>query len=173
VLGVKAHAGTPVYKCVKDGQITLTDKPCGGQSLATPATAPGASANVPSSSNPSPIGNWSGQIQYQEVQNGQTVPAAHSVALVKAEFTPDGKVTGTSVENGCKVLGVWSDGGQTLIWIDITLSGCTYDGLNRRYHGSFILARPDTSGQLAAQSIGVPLSRDTGKVFDVKGTLRR
>jgi len=167
-------AGTTVYKCVKDGQITLTDKPCPGEKgNADPPTGQSTTIVVPSSKDPSPVGKWSGQIQYQEASNGQTVQAAHSVALLTAEFTADGKVMGSSSENGCHLLGVWSAGGQTLNWIDLTLSDCNYPDLNRRYHGSFILARPDSSGNLQVQSLGTPFSKDTAKVFDVKGTLRR
>jgi len=92
---------------------------------------------------------------------------------MNAEFTADGKVTGLSNENGCQLLGVWSSGGQTLAWVDLTLDQCRISELNRRYHGSFILARPDSSGQLQVQSLGAPFSKDTGKVFDIKGMLRR
>jgi hypothetical protein len=167
-------AGTTVYKCVKDGQVTLTDKPCPGEKGNTvSSTNQSTTTVVPSSKDLSPVGKWSGQIQYQEASNGQVVQAAHSVALLTAEFTGDGKVIGSSVENGCQLLGVWSAGGQTLNWIDLTLSNCTYADLNRRYHGSLILARPDSSGNLQVQSIGTPFSKDTAKVFDVKGTLRR
>lgn len=167
-------AGTTVYKCVKDGQITLTDKPCPSEKGNTDSsTGQSTTTVVPSSKEPSPVGKWSGQIQYQEASNGQTIQAAHSVALLIAEFTADGKVMGSSSENGCQLLGVWSAGGQTLNWIDLTLSNCNYAELNRRYHGSLILARPDSSGNLQVQSIGTPFSKDTAKVFDVKGTLRR
>jgi hypothetical protein len=167
-------AGTTVYKCVKDGQITLTDKPCPSEKGNTDSsTGQSTTTVVPSSKDPSPVGKWSGQIQYQEASNGQTVQAAHSVALLTAEFTADGKVMGSSPENGCRLLGVWSAGGQTLNWIDLTLSNCNYPELNRRYHGSLILARPDSSGNLQVQSIGISFSKDTAKVFDVKGTLRR
>ena len=167
-------AGTTVYKCVKDGQITLTDRPCPGETGKTDSSAGQPTTTVvPSSKDPSPVGKWSGQIQYQAASNGQTVQAAHSVALLTAEFTADGKVMGSSPENGCQLLGVWSAGGQTLNWIDLTLSNCNYPDLNRRYHGSLILARPDSSGNLQVQSIGTPFSKDTAKVFDVKGTLRR
>ena len=169
-----AVAGTTVYKCVKDGQITLTDKPCPGDKGNTDSsTGQSATTVVPSSTQPSPVGKWSGQIQYQAASNGQTVQAAHSVALLTVEFTADGKVMGSSPENGCQLLGVWSAGGQTLNWLDLTLSNCNYPDLNRRYHGSLILARPDSSGNLQVQSIGTPFSKDTAKVFDVKGTLRR
>jgi hypothetical protein len=175
VLTPSAFSGTPIYKCVKDGQVTLTDKPCEGSGTPGQPTSSSAPINVPSSKNPSPVGTWSGQIQYQEFKNGQTVQAAHSVALLKAEFTADGKVSGSSDGNGCKMLGVWFDGGQSLVWIDITLSACTYAELNRRYHGTFILARPDSSGQIAAMSQEVPaiLSKDVAKMLDIKGTLRR
>lgn len=167
-------AGTTVYKCVRDGQITLTDKPCPGEKGDTDSlTGQSTTTVVPSSKDPSPVGKWSGQIQYQEASSGQTVQAAHSVALLTAEFTADGKVMGSSPENGCQLLGVWSAGGQTLNWIDLTLSSCNYPDLNRRYHGSLILARPDSSGNLQVQSLGTPFSKDTAKVFDVKGTLRR
>jgi Domain of unknown function (DUF4124) len=169
-----AVAGTTVYKCVKDGQVTLTDKPCPGDKMNSDSSASQATLTVvPSTKGPSLVGKWSGQLQYQEASNGQTVQAAHSVALVSAEFTADGKVTGSSPENGCQLLGVWSAGGQTLNWIDLTFSGCSYPDQNRRYHGSIILPRPDSSGNLQVQSIGTAFSKDAGKLFDIKGALSR
>lgn len=171
--GHRVSAGILVYKCMKNGQLTLTDKPCDGSNVTAPESNINVPGIVPSSKNPSPVGSWAGEIQYQEAQNGKVVQAAHSVALLKAELTADGRVTGLSDSNGCKWLGVWSDGGQTLIWIDVTLSGCAYVDFNRRYHGSFILARPDNSGQITGQSLGVAFSSDVGKAFDIKGTLRR
>jgi hypothetical protein len=172
LLGTPAFAGTTVYKCVKDGQTTLTDKPCPGDE-STDASRSQKSTIVPSSHDLSPIGKWSGQLQYQENENGQIVQAAHSVALMSAEFTSDGKLTGASPENGCQMLGLWSQGPQTLIWVDVTFNRCSYGGLNRRYNGSFILARPDSSGYLNISSVGAPLSRDMGRVFDIKGTIHR
>jgi hypothetical protein len=113
-------------------------------------------------------------LQFQEKENGQVVQAAHSVTLLNAEFVADGKITGASPENGCQMLGVWSQGStQTIIWVDLTMSHCSYADLNRRYNGSFILARPDSTGQLQMQSIGAPFSKDVAKYFDIKGTLRR
>ena len=112
-------------------------------------------------------------MQFQETANGETVQAAHAVALVKAEFTPDGKIIGASIENGCQLLGIWSQSMQVLISIDLTLSQCSIEQLNRRYHGMLTLARPDSSGQIDVQSIPGMLSKDVGKYFDIKGTLRR
>lgn len=172
--GPAAMAGTPIYKCVKDGMVTLTDKPCPSDSgHADAVTGASVTTIVPSSKDPSPVGQWAGQLQYQEAANGKTVQAAHSVALLSADFTADGKVTGSSPDNGCQVLGVWSPGTQTLTWVDLTFSSCSYPDLNRRYHGSFILARPDSSGNLQIQAIGAAFTTDVAKYFDIKGTLRR
>jgi hypothetical protein len=165
-----AVAGTVVYKCVVNGQTTLTDKPCPG-AKPDPSSPSQPITVVPSSKEPSAVGKWSGQIQFSEIANGQSVLAAHSVALLSAEFTPDGKVSGASTENGCHLLGVWSAEQGTIQWLDIMLSGCAYGALDRQYHGSLILAR--ASGQLAAQSLGAAFSKDVGKMFDIKGTLHR
>lgn len=165
-------AGTTVYKCVINGQTTLTDKPCPGDKPNDPSQS--STVVVPSNTEPSPVGKWSGQLQFQETANSQVVQAAHSVAETRVEFTADGKVSGASPDNACTILGVWSEGSsKTLIWIDITLDRCVVEDLNRRYHGSFILARPDRSGQVSIQSIGAGFSKDVGKYFDLKGTLRR
>jgi hypothetical protein len=170
-----AIAGTTVYKCVRDGQTTLQDKPCPSDArVGDQAASTAAVTTVPSSHDPSPVGQWSGQVQFQENQNGQTIQAAHSVALMSAEFRADGKITGTSPENGCKMLGVWGSGIGPLAWlVDVTFSGCSYGDLNRRFHGSFILARPDSSAAMQLNSIGAPFSKDTAKTFDITGTLHR
>jgi len=84
-------------------------------------------------------------------------------------------VSGLSPENGCTLLGVWSQGTPaSIVWLDVTLDGCRYVGLNRRYHGSFLLARPDSSGELTVQAIENPhLGQMKARMFDIKGTLRR
>ena len=137
-----AQAGTPVYRCVKDGQKTLTDKPCDSgkeQQRIDTAQVDFATTMVPSSTTPSPVGKWWGQIQYQATENGQTIQAAHSVAMASAEFTAEGKVGGASPDNGCKLLGVWSQGMvPTLIWLDVTLDGCRFyrsqSSIYRQFH---------------------------------------
>jgi hypothetical protein len=130
--------------------------------------------DLPSTTSPSPIGKWSGQLQFQESENGKTVQAAHSVALSTAEFSADGKVTGASQEIGCRMLGIWGTGlGPRAFTVDLTLSGCAHADLNRRFHGSFILASPDSSGGLQLNAVGSPFTKDVAKSFDVEGTLRR
>ena len=170
-----AHAAKTIYKCTKDGQVTLTDKPCDdSKSADSPAsTTPQSEATtISSSSNPSPVGEWHGQMQYQGREHGQTLEEAHSVVPLSLNFTVDGKVSGPSPENGCKWLGVWSQGGR-IISIDMSLTGCKYMGLNRRFTGTFLLGVPDSSGEMMLQAFTLPLPGQGARGYDIKGTLRR
>jgi Domain of unknown function (DUF4124) len=174
-LAGSAFAAKTIYKCVKDGQITLTDKPCDDAKASDSAswTAPQSNATtISSSSNPSPIGDWHGQIQYQGRENGQTLEEAHSVVPSSLTFTADGKVSGASQENGCRWLGVWSQGGR-VVSVDMSLAGCGYSGLDRRYTGTFLLAVPDSSGEVLLQAYTLPLPGRGTRLYDIKGTLRR
>jgi hypothetical protein len=165
-----ATAATTVYRCTKNGQTILTDRPCDGPADSLNPNAPSSQSTttIASSSTPSPTGTWRGQAQYQGRANGQVMEQAHSVVPLILEFTADGKISGSSVDNGCKVLGVWSQGTPAqIIWLDLTLSACRFAALDRRYTGSFMLAKPDSSGQLNV------LATEFVRTFDVKGTLRR
>jgi hypothetical protein len=172
--GNSALAAKTIYKCTKDGQITLTDKPCDGASdnSASSAAPQSGATTIASSSNPSPIGDWHGQMQYQGRENGQTLEEAHSVVPSPLTFTADGKVSGVSQENGCKWLGVWSQGGR-IVSIDMSLTGCRYTGLNRRFTGTFLLGVPDSSGEMMLQAFTLPLPGQGARGYDIKGTLRR
>lgn len=178
LLSVQANAATTVYRCTKDGQTVLTDKPCDGPPVSgssgeSVGVAPGGKV-LPSSSRLSPVGHWAGQSQYHATENGQTLPDAHSVVLLSLEFAPDGKVSGASLESGCRVLGVWTqDANERIVWLDATLQGCPYSNFDRRYTGNFTLARPDSSGQLYLISNELPRAGHGARMYDVKGTLRR
>ena len=54
----------------------------------------------------SPYGEWRGQTQYQAIINTTSDPAAHLVTNLTISIDPQGKVYGTSSENGCKMLGI-------------------------------------------------------------------
>jgi hypothetical protein len=174
---LSATAATTVYRCSKNGQTILTDKPCEGPGdSANPANSPPSQSTttIASSLTPSPTGVWRGQAQYQGRENGQVLEQAHTVVPLILEFTADGKVSGSSADNGCKLLGVWSQGGPPqIIWVDITLSACQFAGFDRRYTGSFILGRPDSSGQLNVLATEFPRATQGARTYDVKGTLRR
>jgi hypothetical protein len=84
------------------------------------------------------------------------IAAAHMVVPLTLDFSADGKVSGASPDNGCNWLGVRSQGGKGLermITLDVALTSCHYSGLDRRYTGTFLLARqfgPDESSCLYA-----------------------
>jgi hypothetical protein len=83
-------------------------------------------------------GEWRGQAQYQASIDRKPDPAAHAVTNLTLRVEPDGKVWGSSAENGCKLRGVWRPAvpQSNTAHLDVTLSGCKYEGLNRRYSGS-------------------------------------
>jgi hypothetical protein len=120
-----AQAAKTIYKCTKDGQITLTDKPRDGATSSDTSASSGvpqsSATSISLSSNPSPIGGWHGQIRYHGAENGQTLTEAHSVVPLSLDFSTDRKVSGTSAENSCKWLGSWSQSGR-IITIDVSLT---------------------------------------------------
>jgi hypothetical protein len=172
-----SSAATTVYRCIKNGQTILADRSCDGQTdTASPANSPSSQSTttIASSSTPSPTGTWRGQVQYQGRENGQEMEQAHTVAPMTLEFTADGKISGNSADNGCKILGVWSQSNPPqIISVDFTLSACHFAGLDRRYTGSFLLAKPDSSGLLNVLATEFPNATQGARMYDVKGTLRR
>jgi hypothetical protein len=171
-LHATVHAAKTIYRCENDGHITLTDKPCDG---ANPANASNGTT-IPSSSGPSTVGTWNGQLQYSGTEAGEMIPAAHTVVPLTLEFTADGKVTGASPDNGCNWLGVWSQGGkgiERMITLDVALTSCKYSGLDRRYTGTFLLAVPDSSGQVSLLAYTPPIPGQKIRGYTLGGTLRR
>jgi hypothetical protein len=122
-------AATTVYHCTVNGQTVLTDKPCNSPA----ATVVSADGSKSISATPTVVGEWRGQTQFQGTENGQLIEEAHTVVPLVVTFTVDGKVSGTSPENGCTLLGLWAPGVSPRIFpLDVTLKGCRYAGFNRR-----------------------------------------
>jgi hypothetical protein len=92
--------------------------------------------------------------------------------LLPLTFTADGKASGASQENGCRWLGVWSQGGR-IIFIDISVTGRHYAGLNRRFTGAFLLGVPDSSGEVSLQVSTLPLPGQGARGYEHQGRLRR
>jgi hypothetical protein len=171
LVGKPAHAAQTAYRCRSNGQIVLTDQPCPDSK----ASAQNAVA-VPSSHDPSAVGDWQGQMQYAGTEQGEEIQAAHSVVSLTLEFTADGKVSGKSPGNGCTWLGVWSQGGkglERLISLNMSMSGCQFAGLNRRFTGTFLLGVPDSSGQMQLGAYPIPLPGQKARAYRLDGTLRR
>jgi hypothetical protein len=178
-LAVSASARSPIYRCTVNGQTVLTDKPCDGTATANATgvvTAPSASGpvNVQISGAQTIVGDWRGQTQFQGAQNAQVIDEAHSVVPLVFTFSADGKVSGSSAENGCSLLGLWAPGSTPrLFMLDITLTGCRFSGLNRRYTGSLIATFPDNSAQFSLMAYAVPIPGQPVLRYDVGATLRR
>lgn len=132
---------------------------------ATVAVAAGNPANLQ--------GEWRGQAQYQATIGGAPDPAAHTVTNLTIRVEPDGKVWGTSTENGCKLLGIWQPftAGINLVNLDVTLSGCKYDGMNRRYLGTLSLQAGTSTAALSLMSSRIGVGK--AAMFDVKATMKR
>lgn len=178
VPAASASARSPIYRCTVNGQAVLTDKPCDGA-----ATVPASGVAAPAPSGPvsgqtsgaqSIVGDWHGQTQFQGAQNTQAIDEAHSVVPLVLTFSADGKVSGVSADNGCSLLGLWAPGATPRLFpLDITLKGCRYSGLNRRYTGSLIATFADNSAQFSLSAYAVPIPGQPTRRFDVGATLRR
>ena len=135
-----------VYRCVDSGKTVYSDIPCA--SAATSSTGSNGTASVePTKSSPSvttPVtpgnystlyGDWRGQTQFQVTRRTEQVSAAHAVTALTIEISPQGKVTGASPDNGCRILGVASPGlVPTILTLDVSFSGCQYEVCVQRAH---------------------------------------
>jgi hypothetical protein len=177
-IALPASATSPIYRCIKDGQTVLTDKPCDGT---VPAPSSGATAAPPSgvagkqvAASASIVGEWRGQTQFQGAENAQLIAEAHSVVPLVLTFSPDGKVSGMSPDNGCSLLGLWSPGVAPYLFpLDITLKGCRYAGFNLRYSGTLIAKFAENSAQFSLQAVTVLVPGKVFRRYDVGATLRR
>ena len=179
LLTVSAH-GQAIYRCEVNGKTTFSDTPCEGSARGKGPTAGKSASSSPESEATSasagyatPHGSWRGQAQYQAKVAMQLVQDAHAVVPIHFVIDTDGKVTGGSLENGCRLLGIASPGVlKTMLNLDVTLSQCRYAEFNRRYSGFISIYAKDKTAQLKLNAhvvrAGIP-----PRLFDVKGTLRR
>ncbi len=178
VLASRASAASQVYHCTKDGQTVLTDKPC---DASTPAPGSGTAAvpssgvvGTPVSATASVVGDWRGQTQFQGAQNAVEMEEAHTVVPLVLTFSADGKVLGASSDNGCTLLGLWVPGPiPHRFTLDVTLKGCHYAGLNRRYTGELAATSSENSLHFVLQAYAVPIPGQPLQRYDVEATLRR
>jgi hypothetical protein len=178
ILSSSASARTPIYRCTVNGQTVLTDKPCDGAATvpATGVAAPAPSGPVSSqiSGAQTIVGAWSGQTQFQGAENAQVMEAAHSVVPFVLTFSADGKVSGSSADNGCSLLGLWAPGVTPRLFnLDITLKGCRFAGLNRRYAGTLVATFADNLAQFSLAAYALPIPGQPVRRYDVGATLRR
>ena len=166
-----------VYRCTVDGTVTYSDEPCAGAHAGKPAQG---QATVPL---PNPVttpvgtpanfyGEWTGQAQYQATARSQPIEAAHAVVSLTLIVAADGKLTGESMDNGCRVLGLAAPQTSQTLKLDVTLTGCRYAGFNRRYTGTFGL--PPRKGYATVSLLAYDTRPGTPSVmYDVTATMRR
>jgi hypothetical protein len=175
-LATSASARSPIYRCTVNGQTVLTDKPCDGATPASgiAAASPSGPPNGQISGAQTIVGDWRGQTQFQGAENTQVMEAAHSVVPLVLTFSADGKVSGSSADNGCSLLGLWAPGlTPRLFNLDITLKGCRFAGLNRRYAGTLMATFADNLAQFSLAAYALPISGQPIRRYDVGATLRR
>lgn len=162
------------YRCVENGKTLFTDKPCNSEPTPPPVgSAPKVIGDSGNSGYASPYGDWRGQVQYQASYQTKPIADAHAVVQTTISISSQGKVTGSSPENGCKMKGVASPGmSKNLLNLDITLSGCSYDKLNRRLFGTLAMYPAEQHAQFWIYAHPVDLL-NPGWGFDIKGTMRR
>jgi hypothetical protein len=82
------------------------------------------------------VGNWQGQAEYVAKVNAMPDPAAHAVVGIAVQVELGGKISGTSPENGCRLLGVLKPFSSPQVYqSQVTLSQCRAPSLNGRYMG--------------------------------------
>lgn len=141
--------------------------------LASQNSAPGRAIDLDYAT---PYGNWWGQTQYQASVRGQPVPEAHAVVPLAINIDQRGRVSGASRDNGCQLLGVAAPYVTTaILTLDVTLSGCRYPALNRRYQGSLTVNARDNSARFYLRAFdAVTGALGAGPAsYDIKATMKR
>lgn len=168
-----AHAQ---YRCVENGKIQYGDKPCDGieKSVAQPiGNAPKVIGDTGNVNYQTPYGDWRGQVQYQASLNGQPIADAHSVVPAVISIDTQGKIIGSSPENGCRYKGQAIPGfTPQMLSLDITLSGCRFPTFNRRIAGTLTLNPTQRHAFLLLHVVPLDFLRP-GQQYEIKGTLRR
>ena len=180
LLWVTAANGQTIYRCEANGRTTFSDKPCdssatgrGSAARKTTAPPPSSEALDAPAGYATPHGLWRGQAQYQAKVGTQLVEDAHAVVPIVLSIQADGKVSGGSPDNGCRLLGIASPVvGKIMLKLDVTLSQCKYAPLNRRYGGFIVVYAKEKMAQLNLDA-HIIRSGSPPRFFDLRGTLRR
>ena len=165
------------YRCLEAGKTVFTDRPCPSDSpspvQANQGNQPKTIGDAANSAYGSPSGSWRGQVQFQGTASGGVVQGAMAVVPLTIDIDPQGKVKGSSPENGCNLKGIAGPGITPLaLSLDVTFTECRYPGLNRRFSGSIFVNQAQKYAQLSLNGSQVVVFGSI-TFFDVKGTLRR
>lgn len=165
------------YRCVENGKTTFTDRPCLTDTPSAVQPLRGNASKIVgdagNSAYSSPFGTWRGQIQYQAKGSRGINQDAMAVVAMTIDIYPQGRVLGSSPENGCRFRGIATPGNiPTSIALDVTFAGCNFTGYNRRLFGTLSVNSAKKYALFSLNGIHVsPLA--SMNFFDIKGTLRR
>jgi hypothetical protein len=119
-----------------------------------------------------PYGEWRGQTEYQAFIKTTSDPTAHTITNLTILIDPSGKVTGTSTENSCKLLGLASPSSAPfIVALNVTVTGCTYPGLNRTYQGQLAAFAKDKYAKFSLQA--VDFTSGKSGTYNITATMRR
>ena len=179
---IAAATSTPakaqaIYRCEQGGKVTYTDAPCEKPLIqqvgGAPAISPPRTQKVIGGGYTNPYGPWSGQTQFQ-IMNTNVVQSegTHFIAFMDVMIGEDGKVTGASAENSCRMLGLASPGyTPAMLNLDVTLSNCPAKLFNRRYHGTLSMNPKQRTAQLYVRALQIGIGQAVNA--DIKATLAR
>lgn len=177
VLALLATAAHAQYRCMENGRTILTDRPCASEQAQTNPRPQGKSdrviGDVANSAYTTTTGGWRGQAQYQANVGGAIAQDAHAVVQMIIEIDPQGKILGSSPENGCKLKGLATPGViATIANLDVTFYECAFAGFNRRMSGMLSINSAQKHAQLTLNAISVGIGKVAGS-FDIRATMRR
>lgn len=166
-----------IYRCDQGGKVTYTDAPCDKPLIQQAGGAPTHSApnttRIIGGGYANPYGPWSGQTQFQ-IMNANVVQSEgkHFIAFMDIMIGEDGKLSGASAENSCRMLGLASPGyTPAMLNLDVTLSNCPAQSFNRRYHGTLVMNAKSRTAQLNVTSLQIGIGQ--AMTADIKATLAR
>lgn len=175
-VGFSCATANAQYRCVENGRTILTDRPCSSEQAQGNAQPDGRQRNVigdaANSAYATTTGGWRGQAQYQATRAGVVSQEAHTVVQLTMEIDPQERVIGSSPDNGCKLKGLATGFMATVATLDVTFSGCTYAGFNRRMSGTLSVYSAQKQAQLVLTGVSVGIGK-VAESFDIRATLRR
>jgi hypothetical protein len=118
-------------------------------------------------------GDWRGQVQWYATVDAKPDTQGHSVGILVLSIDPRGKLVVSASDMGCTGLGLFSAGPMPSIkTVDITFSGCSYAGYNRRFGGTMLLQEQGRRLKIRFSAQNIGLGRKTA-FFELKGALSR
>lgn len=99
------------------------------------------------------FGDWRAAAQCIVARHGEPSPAVQEIVPLVLRVEPDGRVSGVSTENGCKLSGMGTPMGANVLKLDMTLRECRSTALNRRLSGTLAHYPTEKRATMALQSI--------------------